>query len=113
MIELTTSVKKNKTDVVFNNIIILRSCTTSVLSQKRRGEEKTHVGWIGATLYNNIIKHHVGYGKKRRGESFTTSFLTLTDVVCVFVLKKQIKLATTQPANSSTTRFNSFSVHII
>jgi len=104
VIELTTSVKKNKTDVVFNNIIILRSCTTSVLSQKRRGEEKTHVGFgnhpdvgflfttsflgqnrRGATPYNNnIIKHHVGYGKKRRGESFTTLFLTLTDVVCAF-----------------------------
>jgi len=40
----------------------------SVLSQKRRGEEKIHVG----------------YGQKRRGESFTTSFLTLTDIVCVF-----------------------------
>ena len=42
VIELTTSVK---TDVVINMVIIFRSCTTSVLSQKRRGEENTHVGF--------------------------------------------------------------------
>ena len=46
MSSITTSVNKTKTDVVFNNIIILGSYTTSVLSQKRRGEEKsTSIGF--------------------------------------------------------------------
>jgi len=50
----------NLLDVVINILIILRNCTTSVLSQKRRGEEKTHVGWVS---------------KADMGFLFTTSFL--------------------------------------
>jgi len=53
------SVKKTKTDMVFNNNIILGSCTTSVLSQKRHGEEKTHFDFGNPTDVERV-GHHGG-----------------------------------------------------